>query len=47
VDLIVLSHYHGDHFDDVATRDLGFPPGGKGEARLTVTSAPRRARLSH
>ena len=22
VDLIVLSHYHGDHFDDVAARDL-------------------------
>jgi L-ascorbate metabolism protein UlaG (beta-lactamase superfamily) len=22
VDLIILSHYHGDHFDDVAARDL-------------------------
>jgi L-ascorbate metabolism protein UlaG (beta-lactamase superfamily) len=22
IDLIVLSHYHGDHFDDVAARDL-------------------------
>lgn len=22
VDLIVLSHYHGDHFDDVAAREL-------------------------
>jgi L-ascorbate metabolism protein UlaG (beta-lactamase superfamily) len=22
VDLVVLSHYHGDHFDDVAARDL-------------------------
>src|SRR5882757_8111998 len=22
VDLIVLSHYHGDHFDDVVARDL-------------------------
>jgi L-ascorbate metabolism protein UlaG (beta-lactamase superfamily) len=22
IDLIILSHYHGDHFDDVATREL-------------------------
>jgi L-ascorbate metabolism protein UlaG (beta-lactamase superfamily) len=22
IDLVVLSHYHGDHFDDVAARDL-------------------------
>jgi L-ascorbate metabolism protein UlaG (beta-lactamase superfamily) len=22
VDLVILSHYHGDHFDDVAARDL-------------------------
>ena len=22
LDLIVLSHYHGDHFDDIAARDL-------------------------
>jgi L-ascorbate metabolism protein UlaG (beta-lactamase superfamily) len=22
VDLIILSHYHGDHFDDIAARDL-------------------------
>jgi L-ascorbate metabolism protein UlaG (beta-lactamase superfamily) len=22
IDLIVLSHYHGDHFDDVAAREL-------------------------
>jgi len=22
IDLVILSHYHGDHFDDVAARDL-------------------------
>lgn len=22
IDLVVLSHYHGDHFDDVAAREL-------------------------
>ncbi len=22
IDLIILSHYHGDHFDDVAAREL-------------------------
>jgi L-ascorbate metabolism protein UlaG (beta-lactamase superfamily) len=26
IDLVVLSHYHGDHFDDVAAQDLATVP---------------------